>query len=1295
MDSNNFLYTSIPYKIYKISTSLGIASRYITFNENGEISSETVPSQIYNYIQNGLLLKNIYNQFPNIPYNDITMLYYNISNTIGIPDLQILQDINELYATLNMSIISDVETLKDQFEQWYKIYKNTLELEKNAFEQLKRNADIYNNISVDYVSPLNYNYIMMNCKARYADGSIITPKDGIPIFDNAVPSNNIPFIAFNNGEKKLYKIYVGDCTTNNHIISDNNEEPIKIGATRIDGKYKDNIDNVILSNSQTDEPNNIYFTVWNEAKDEYDKSNRESYLKSNLNLTDGTISFGVKLDSGSTIDSIINRIESSLIDSTNVRPTDGSSLPRDIKLSQKEGVGYGAEFYIYGLSYEEITFISSIINDTFMKSFFRLEEVDKPAVMKKRLKLHYVGINPTNNTSMLAWVSLYPFISTSTQSIKYLNKSNEIITAQIPIGTEYIRVAISKAKNQNIVNEIKYLIPRMLKFYNDNLKHGYIDYYKAYIPEFGELINQLTTINTKKKNSTSNVKKLEELIPELFPMGIYSRWICQCQQQPIVISPEEIPEWQNKFIIMNGKSLPRQVLPFPPDNPKWYFVCNSDVWAYPGVKSIKKGYIQAGKKFDNGSNDELDMGPWTVCCFKKPQQDPLEKMNSRSTIKDKKNKTIHMKSNKNLPYGRTGYVSTMVNEILKKSSNELHDFYRLGTLESPNSLIHCILEAIIDNPNLYQNLSPDEKETLAINIRKSIITDGKVHIDVAKQELYDHNDSEIINQINNLNIPLDPAYHYRLLEEYFNINIFVFTAPINYGENDFGTLEIPRHKSFHAITNRNNRYSIIIYKGWIADPKKTNRFQCELIVDIPTPGNITKIFDFKMSSFLNDMIISVRKTINWVIDPNNIKITARKNIFSSIDYLKVMKTSPHIQNISYQFIDSFGKNRGFILTYSHNNFKIDLSVFFPPSQPENLPSYKGEPPVAPIDIVFELFGPTPTFIEVTNNLVTGIWYELFDIEEGLFLPIEPINITDHRIKNISVGNSNPFYKKGTDSIKRLKSLKRSRNILLQLFEWLFLLSKQSVDDFKSNYLIIDPSLIQSSDSNLIYNFGQLGYLLPHFNNIDDALIYLEKIVPSLVKNKKIRLYSEKLMKGLLYSLEMFVKMNGGTSIKIPEQIDSIYQEENDFKSFPNTYIFIKESDLRTWLHSIQQFGIPNSHVKTSIDFEYAMYKNPYIFHDTEDGKYYLIQSVINGELFRAINVAYTWYTQKINPGHDVLPFSHTDNNNTIINIPSYVLYEKANSGRPIPVDDSNKVGDTYLQIFKYESDKYAAMLPLL
>jgi hypothetical protein len=161
-----------------------------------------------------------------------------------------------------------------------------------------------------------------------------------------------------------------------------------------------------------------------------------------------------------------------------------------------------------------------------------------------------------------------------------------------------------------------------------------------------------------------------------------------------------------------------------------------------------------------------------------------------------------------------------------------------------------------------------------------------------------------------------------------------------------------------------------------------------------------------------------------------------------------------------------------------------------------------------------------------------------------------------------------------------------------------------------------------------------------------------------------------------------------------QELTGLFDEESDFKSFSNTYIFIKESDLNTWIYTRTRLGLSNSEIITKISFDYSSYKDPFLYKD-EYSNIYMIQNVIDFDFARAINVSYNWYLNKVNEGYESEQYILSSVSGTLKGYPRYVIYELSANGGIIATEDKSGGDTQYLKLFKYGIDKYASILPLL
>jgi hypothetical protein len=315
---------------------------------------------------------------------------------------------------------------------------------------------------------------------------------------------------------------------------------------------------------------------------------------------------------------------------------------------------------------------------------------------------------------------------------------------------------------------------------------------------------------------------------------------------------------------------------------------------------------------------------------------------------------------------------------------------------------------------------------------------------------------------------------------------------------------------------------------------------------------------------------------------------------------------------------------------------------------------------------------------------------VLDIVEGIYIPIT--DDTSPEIKALSLGSDNPYDIEGQSKILRLRKLTKIREIILQLSQYIYLTYRLSTPGgslvaFTRDYLSVG-AVSGTVDSANIYNFSRLPRILPKQMNIAQLMEYLGNVIPTFCRSGKCWLYSDKLMKGVVYYLQSYENFYKGLPVNLPKELKGLYKHEADFRSYPNTFVFVGTSDLKTWIYQKTRQGLPVGYVTSKLAFEYSAFKDPYWFKD-EFGSLFIIQNVAELKFDRAINVAYIWYVNRRNEGYDTAAFPSGDT------YPRYVLYELGSNGGLVPTEDHTVGDNAYLRIFKYSKDSYAAILPVL
>jgi hypothetical protein len=1230
--------------LYKWARYFNIPSNLIIIDtqivDGKEVKQYTNGVYVINeMIQSGRSLKDIYNEVGSeIDIEDIGMIYALSAISRNLPLAQIITEIEDLYKSLDSEIsIQDEMELRLLVGDWRNRIARELAENLEDLEDLEAIHNELNKYPELLISPIKVDQVTLKTSTELlsSPGKLPTSEDGLDIFDQSKVSYDVPYIKYNSSDQdsffKLYKGKTGQPPPN----------------------YR-----VLLSGDRSTKLDRFYVTVWN-GKGEPDKAAKESYMDGEYNLSENTFTIKTPVDKNNDHTNVISKIETALpITLTNITET---------KIS--------GEFYLYDLEINDLYLADMIINTDLMNSYLFVKETGKtPYAEKKQLKIYYKSF--TGFVEEEEKLTKEYYVNPSSVSVSLVQnyaQGGEIITVQTDTGTTkyklipgmpYIKAKITQAESREVANQFTKIFSRLMQFYKAE-KPNTEKIFKTYIPEIeqGKIVSKVTKITekpTKKKlKGRSNIDRLKEAAPDLFVNG-YARK-CQRAVQPLAIQASEIPEWEGKQFIHKEVLKKRQVMQFPPKEPKWVFVCPTDAAPFPGVKI-------------NKDLPNKDIYPCVPCCFKENQMDPTVKSKYNDCFRaapveheEKSSKEGHIiKTDKIAPPNRLGFLPKSVSDLISKYSEESGEIMRLGVPHTSNSLLHAVSIGI--NDPTYLNIeTPEERENYISRIREVIVQ--RTIPNLVRQEMYDFTDAEIMEQISDNDNFFDPNLFYRAVEEVYNINLYVFSPPKT--ETSLGSIELPRFKLFHARSPRPNKRVILVFRTMGSESDGLEYPQCELIVDRDEENNKTTTnFGQNMNTLLFNTILTINRTISWFLTGNS--IVARDNIYSRENFYALLEGLP-----TKQIVDGYGKNRAFIFPAGEH----EVTAIIPSSQPENLQT--GTVVRADVDVVTAIFG-EPKAITKSGDHVDGLWYQVLDIEYGIYIPI---NDTD-RYADLKIGPINPLVEEGREIVERVRKIRRDLDLIIQIIIWLYILSGMSLNDFVMKYMIIGKE--PGEDSSKVYDLTNLGQKFPPVNNIDEGMRIMTELIPKLFRGDRLYLYSQKFFDGIYYHMQKYDKERKPRDPKIPTVIHREHMTSEDFTRQINTAIFTTEMDMKTWVASLGKLSFQNIIIEDKLSVENALRTEPYLY-TAPTGNIYLIQNVIEGDKSRALNVAFNWYMYKVNLGHKSPEFD------TVVQgqIPVNVIYGISPALSPVVVENNAGTATQYLQVLLYGSGQYSAMLPLL
>lgn len=1210
----------------------------------------------------------------------------------------------------------------------------------------------------------------------------ITIDDGFLLFNNAYLSEDVPFVQYNTFEKGVmksyYKIFRGETI---------DKEP----------NYK----NIIIPTEEITNPNTIYLKVWFHHPSETNHypmhlAAASSFITIEYNLERNRLSFEIP----HTKD-LEGEVESDIIDEYGVESISEGIIMKAIysalnilELKDREEERIKADILIYGPELDWATFSYAVSLHPILRRFLYIEESTHPQSLKNQLSVRYDPY-PTNepeipeNLKQTKFISKHGLSATIKQHHTvpgamysfYNPKEAKIVEMGFENPTPYISLSISRTANIKAIEEFLNMFIYLLPIYIE-IKPNIIENYFRYLTrEEKSLLFEEEEV--EEELETGGLINLKAILPELTKGG-FAR-ASQGTHKPKAIRKEDIPNWVKETFKYHNMDYHKQVLPFPKPastpklgsvilvgyideqlqylvqspkgetewklqsavegrflEPEAWVICPTDEDPFIGVK-------------ENKVPTTKERYPYIPHCYNSPQTDPYRKgavtgyqeyyLGVKEGKPRGKAENILITDKVLKPGGKGKLNPILVEKILnqypKKSPNA--NFYRYGVPQTPNSLLHAVLEALGDPE--YLNLENDKlKEQYVKQVRKYLAS--QIYPGLLKQELYDRPLEEIFRMLCDVDTFFDPSIFYRALEIVFNINIYTYSYILQGDGSGQPELVIPRHKIFHTQPYR-PRPTILILKNWGGATDMLEYPQSELIIEEIKGSKSVMVFGEEMGRINYNVLRETATTITWKFSKDG-QFEAHSNIYSEDgDQYSNPDYSDLIDHQGlYQMLDDYGKMRGLIFSSQEEN----VTMFFNPSQPVNLPLHPGERlascddvtqeynedgPIARClaDTAISIFGSPFSITKNQEELVDGMW---FGKETQVYVPIIPIL----KYEDLPVGEPNPFETNTDTSVLRLEKMKRDLDMIQQIIWWLYLIPQKEVEgkvspnprffEFAEKYFTWDESE-ENIDSALYYNLSGIERNFPNVKSVEEAISILSieegsileeeerdssPFFHPLFKDGKIHYYNHNFYIKMTEWLRRKVEISVGFEVNLPKVIQNYYATAKDFHPQLYVSVFVGKTELKKWLESILS-GNKIHEIHNKITPSLTLSLEPFIFQDITDGKIYLIQNVVGGSKNRALNVAWTWHTQKLNLSGKAPPT--TENYPHLIygdSISGLILLEENLTGGEIPIRyqhlpvifsrSTGKKKKTsplrktsfYLRLLQYNltgTRRYAAMLELL
>jgi hypothetical protein len=1255
---------------YKYAKKLGVPVKYVLYKDEKYISLLTFIETRLQEESVVSVLEEVQPFLVNVTFREFIMIYYYIASQYDLDPKDILKSINDLIEQIN---IADENTfgsysrnneeldryeateLSEDFKQWKKSYIQELAIDKEKLQKILTSQKILEETEPKpFTNPI-IEELKLEFKPKLLDGSSINFEDAVGIFNDMIPSINVPYIQYNDSNgKKYYKVY----------------EDINL-----------NFENIIPSFGDTRKDNHIYFrvSILEDIKDIVDKENaKKNYITCKYDFTKNRNTLTVRGVPEKHKNIILSRLFETF-QNLDLGPYREVDLKGDFTIPNVIFDFPVLHFLVFNDENEDLN-----LNSVF-SSYIFIDETKSSTANRDILNIKFKTLDEEKeddeDEEKPEEYSAYEGYNVPSS-----------LTLNVSKKENYYNFRLTKVKNYDILKEFLEIFTRLVTIYESYREDVYSQLFLKVLPELEELKTNVL-IQEVGKDKLSNLRKAD---PDIFQKDSngYAR-LCSCERQPLIVDDdEEAEDWSNKTL-EDGKK--REIGNFPPrpEDLKVRYVCPDDDYPYPGL--IK-------------ANVNVEEYPYIPCCAKNYSSKEKLIEDYYSEQKKSTNKSYKINTIKVLDWKRDGNIPLPIQNLLASfSADEKYEFGRIGTGRSTNSFIHAVMIALgqtTEDSTLYENLENyEQREIYCQSIREKLLNFSDLAI--YSQETFDMEPLEIERLLKDQKIFLDPALFYRGIEELYDINIFVFKPEENDQKRE-PSIEIPRHKFCHIRQERLERRSVIILKHNGGDSEDLKYPQCELIINTGKikdkeeeeiikeekkgrgrPKKEEKesklIFESPQYDFGEDITRILFNSLekynkNYVFDfgengnIKDLKIQTRLNPFSKVRYEEIF--SNPIKIIS-QGIDNYGKARSF-------NFKIaqyELTAFVPPTQPLDVPlSKNGLIYIAKPKVVETIFG-TPKKI-----IKEGYWYSIIDFEYGMFVPCETGSENLYPETPVHYNQRNDIIE---NPITKYRDMKKYFDIFMDLVIWGLRSNKVlNLKDFDNIPRYIQ--IVKSLDYNIL-PVNLLDYRLPEKQNFT----YLYTIWPNyFTNNNKVKMTQTLYDKVMVYLKRYYIETDG-LSLPPPKYLQGIFEYEWDFAQYINSRVIINQEKLDNWRKQRRQGISSEVQIYREIVKE-SLYKQeePYLYLDEEKNRLYLIQNVRGGSKNKALFVAQNWNVEKFNLGFNISDNAIADFDNKI----ETIIYILDSSGKLVPKAQENITIQTtkYAQIYYNNATyNYSAMLPLI
>ena len=656
-------------------------------------------------------LEEIFNQY-DIDAGNLTVSYYEKN---GLD-----KSLQEFYYSV-WDRIPDKQELEQRLVTWKEINKQSMKITKNIYKRLtehqkwlQKESDVMKLEAK--TSPINITSVELEGKVMLIseqNGQVvrhpISVKNGFDLFLNSFASYEVPFISYRSSQTYL-KVYDGEMDISLE----------KIKPSDLDIEEEDTINAIVLADK--------FFT----------KPTLDSYTHVKINLKANSVTFSTKNIKGEKPITAV-RLE--------------EHLPIVIeRLTEKNIFG---EYYIYNLNLNQSLFVDMLMNDPIAREFIYMDESSSFLSIKKKkmFRLREPNIHFTGETGDL-WNRYFSFIIHQEEVVKaetkpfidYEKGDKQLGYVSLTARMPYIKVVINKAGKREDLQLGLLMFTRFLNLYQKR-EEKLLQEFRNFGIKFRKLKSYPLKVVDKKVTNVDKdeyIENLQDAAPHIFATN-YAAEVCQLPDQPVVIPPKMVEEWNEE-----KTDVYQRAVPFPPLQKEGGGEGEPEIFLGCGFRNPNKPYVNIKEHKLSNKNEY----PYLPCCTSKNMQEPgshslfTHYYLGEEYINNEAITTSVIKSRKLLRKGQDGILNPIIPSTFKILGlmDKEETLWRFGVSFSEYSAFRCLLYVKQDKTFMkYFNLKEfGRKEEDELNeYIQGLLKSRKIEPGLLSQELYGLTPEEI------------------------------------------------------------------------------------------------------------------------------------------------------------------------------------------------------------------------------------------------------------------------------------------------------------------------------------------------------------------------------------------------------------------------------------------------------------------------------------------------------------------------------------------------------------------------